>query len=511
MAKARKPASGSETPAAKASTSEGSDKAASSDAKAQETTSAKPGKETPPAASTDAPKTADAKAESASAKAAEAKTDKSISSAPVTSDLPAGPSAPKPSAASRAGAAGAAKETGASTPEKPSEPEKPSSSATSKSPAATQSAAKPADAKSPADSKSADAAGAKSAQADAPKSSVTPTSSSSPKPDATPAYTKSAASDTAAASAEPQPRRSVFWPLVLGGVIAGTLGFVASEMNVLNTRVDTDALRQDLAQQRSDIEALRTAEAPASPGAPDLSGIEEAIAGISQTVGAIESRLAELENRPVATAEPTTPQPDYRDELAALQASVEEQQSEIERLLDSAMSVEEATQNAVRQAAVQRALTGITAALNSGSGYDAEIGDLENNGVSDVPAGLTAPAAEGVPTLLELQTDYPDAAREALAAARASGADGEGTGVAGFLRRQLSARSVAPREGSAPDAILSRAEAAVREGRLADALADLDGLPPQSKTAMDSWLRRAQARVDAETAVQDLSQRLTAN
>ena len=83
--------------------------------------------------------------------------------------------------------------------------------------------------------------------------------------------------------------------------------------------------------------------------------------------------------------------------------------------------------------------------------------------------------------------------------------------MGGFLRRQLGARSVIPREGSDPDAVLSRAEAAVRDGRVADALREIDALPQGAKDAMQSWSADAKVRADAEAAVQDLSQRLTAN
>ena len=79
------------------------------------------------------------------------------------------------------------------------------------------------------------------------------------------------------------------------------------------------------------------------------------------------------------------------------------------------------------------------------------------------------------------------------------------------MRRQLGARSVQPREGSDPDAVLSRAEAAVRDGDLSEALNELDNLPEDVQSAMADWLADARARVAAEAAINDLSQRLTAN
>ena len=84
-------------------------------------------------------------------------------------------------------------------------------------------------------------------------------------------------------------------------------------------------------------------------------------------------------------------------------------------------------------------------------------------------------------------------------------------GIGGFFKQQLGARSVAPRDGDDPDAILSRAEAAMRDGRLADALAEVKALPPEAQEPLSEWLSDAQARHDAQDAVQTLTQRLTAN
>ena len=74
-----------------------------------------------------------------------------------------------------------------------------------------------------------------------------------------------------------------------------------------------------------------------------------------------------------------------------------------------------------------------------------------------------------------------------------------------FLRRQTNARSLAPREGNDPDAILSRAEAALSSGDLPAALTELDALPENARAAMDGWIADASARADALAAAADLN------
>ena len=51
----------------------------------------------------------------------------------------------------------------------------------------------------------------------------------------------------------------------------------------------------------------------------------------------------------------------------------------------------------------------------------------------------------------------------------------------------------------------------MRDGRLTDALAEIDTLPAPAQDAMAEWLADARGRQAAETAANELSQRLTAN
>ncbi len=309
---------------------------------------------------------------------------------------------------------------------------------------------------------------------------------------------------------EPEKQGSIFWPLIFGGVIAGGIGFLVSQLNAPGAAVDTTGLKTALSAQQERIATLESAEAP-DVEIPGLEGIQNGIASLSEMVTTLEERLAKLESRPLPSAGDNGPSPEYAEGLAALQSSVEVQKNEIEKLLRNAQSVEEATANAARQAVVQGALTKITVALNSGEGFSEAVAQLSANGVDDVPAVLTENAADGVATLLSLQTGFAGAARAALSSARAAGTDQSEGGVGAFIKRQLGARSVAPREGSDTDAVLSRAEAAVRDGRVTDALAEIDVLPAPAQDAMADWLASARSRAAAATALQDLSQRLTAN
>ncbi|MBD3665192.1 COG4223 family protein [Sulfitobacter aestuariivivens] len=313
------------------------------------------------------------------------------------------------------------------------------------------------------------------------------------------------------------------WPLVIGGVIAAVLGFLAAELDTFGTKPQTEDLRRALAAQQEQIAAqdawIKSREESLVALEKNVLELDmsvvEALSTTAETLTTqledIDARLTAVEKQPISGGGSEAAVAAYERELAKLQASVEEQRAEIEGLLDNALSVEEATADAARMATLQGALTDITTAINAGQPFSDAVATLTENGMDDVPDALTAVADSGVATLNSLQARFPDDARISLTAARASGEDGEEAGVGSFLRRQLGARSVAPRDGDDPDAVLSRAEAAVRDGQLAQALEELEALTPAAKDAMQNWLADAQTRHAAVTATKDLSQSLTAN
>jgi hypothetical protein len=404
-------------------------------------------------------------------------------------------------------------------------------------------------------------------EADAVKNSAAKTESvkkdAAPKAEPVAEKSKSVVTQQAAPAPQPAPEPAKkgggFLPLVLGGLIAGGIGYAVSEFNLLNTRGQSDALATEVAALTENVgglteevgaqqERLVTLEAvePIEPVEPDLSGVTAQIEGVSAEIASvseqiteIDARLTAVESQPLDGGGTVGDLADYERSLQALQASIEEQkatieeqkaavlaaaeeqkaavaetaaaqQAQIQGLLDDAVSVKAAAAEAERKASVQSALTEITTALDSGEPFGDAVAVLSEAGIEDVPAALADSAEEGVVTLSNLQTRFSDDARAALGAARSSGEVEPEAGLGGFLKRQLSARSVAPKEGSDPDAVLSRVEAAVRDGQLDAALGEIDVLPAAAQTAMQSWLDDARARQAAKDAVQDLSNSLTA-
>ncbi|WP_050530828.1 COG4223 family protein [Pseudaestuariivita atlantica] len=348
-------------------------------------------------------------------------------------------------------------------------------------------------------------------------------------------------------------KRGGFVPLVLGGIVAAGLGYAASYYDLFQQSGDVqgqlDAQSQalsDLSDRVSDTQSIATgaAEAVAAIDLTPLSDASEAaaaqIAGeasaraaltdqlaaatetfatLGQRLDDIESRLTTLEKKPIADNVSREAIAAYEKELADLQAAmaaergaIEEllaqQKAEVARIAEEASQMEERALAEAKAAAASEALARVQLALDSGTPFDDALTDLSEAGGVDVPSALSAVAEDGVATLAALQADYPDAARAALRAARSAGESGDGEGFLNYLQAQVGARSVTPQEGNSVDAILSRAEAAVKVDALDKALTEIEALPASSRAELAQWEDAARARLAAISAAADVAARL---
>lgn len=368
----------------------------------------------------------------------------------------------------------------------------------------------------------------------------------------------------AAPPAEPQvvretvvERKGGFVPMLLGGVVAAGLGYAAGAYPDLpfigsQSAEEDPFVTQTLAALRDQdgrIVALakRADAADDAIAAVDLGPLGTSVTGLETGLGAVKTELTEtqdqltglgtliadldrrlttLEKRPLKDAVSPETVAAYERELEALKAQVTAQQAdllaaqkeqqaamdaarkEVEAMAARARASEQSAETRAKLAASRAALADLTTRARDGQPYADPLAVLTGNGV-DVPAPLVEGAEEGLPTASALISSFPDAARDALAAARASGADGAEAGsVAGFFRSQLGARSVTPREGDDPDAVLSRAEAALRGGDLDTTLTEIESLPETARAEMSDWVAQATLRRDALAAAADLSQQL---
>ncbi|MEL7183914.1 MAG: hypothetical protein AAFY65_05565 [Pseudomonadota bacterium] len=313
-----------------------------------------------------------------------------------------------------------------------------------------------------------------------------------------------------------------FVPLVLGGVIAAAIGYAIPTFLAPPPSVEgADTARLDaLEAQLAGLSA---------PEAADLSGLEATQDTLATQISDLDARIAALEAAPVSAegqasnastanigsdngaaiaalettvSGVTEDVSSLREEVAALSTQVEglAQPSGLEdrvATLEGAVDALAAEENDAAALAAEAARNQLRLALDTGQPFAEPLSVLGG----EAPDALTRMADTGVPTGSALAEAFPAIARSALTAARAV-EPVDGNPVTAFLRRQTGARSLEPQEGTSADAVLSRAEAAVRDGNLSAALAEIEALPPEGQDVLSGWVDKAQTRIAALEAAQ---------
>lgn len=317
----------------------------------------------------------------------------------------------------------------------------------------------------------------------------------------------------APAPAEPA-KSNPFMPMVLGGVVAAVIGggvvFALMPGAPAPTAPDSALVERIEALEARDVtqtDAISAEEQAA------LDGLSGEISALSEMIATLDARLTQLAEEGIAvvgaedgaavTAELTQMRAALEEQRAANEAAQAEMaevaaaaRAEIEAAEARAAELQAAADAQATQVARQSAIARIVAASETGAPFAEPLSELADLGAE--VAGLEAVAQTGIPSLPALQRSFPDAAREGLAASvKDTMGDGAGDRLGAFLRAQVGARSLEAREGDDPDAVLSRAEAALRTGDIAGVLTELQALPEGGQAAMAGWTAQAQTRIEA--------------
>ncbi len=293
---------------------------------------------------------------------------------------------------------------------------------------------------------------------------------------------------------------------IVAGRIANVEGRLVARLNELNTQFvahDTTDLEARLTSLETKVEGLRA----------ELQSLTEQLSVMTATGGEISADTAEQVAIYAAALEGLKAEVEslaaqngalskrLEDVTIVAQQEVEQAQAELSEVAAEAERQRIAT-------LVEASFDTIAASLESGLPFTSSLDQLAANDVM-VPDALRA-AESGVQTLAQLRNAFPDAAHAALRASILSGQD-EGVlgSVSTFLQAQVASRSLTPQEGDSADAILSRAEAALKNDDLVGAVAEIDTLPAismpsEARGAMGDWLAAAKIRLSATEAFETL-------
>ncbi len=168
--------------------------------------------------------------------------------------------------------------------------------------------------------------------------------------------------------------------------------------------------------------------------------------------------------------------------------------------------------NIRRDANIAAAVTRIEQALLSGAPFAPALADATSLSGESAPSALADSAASGLPTQDSLAAAFPAAAQAAYAAALEEDAgDSFAEGVFAKLQGRLGGRPSVETEGGDAGAVLSRIEARLKAGRLADALSEASGLSAAAQAAMAGWLEELTRASEGAAAFASYRNALTAN
>jgi hypothetical protein len=317
-------------------------------------------------------------------------------------------------------------------------------------------------------------------------------------------------------------RRSGMFGTLLGGVLAAGTGFgLAQYVPGGWPFAETTALIAGADAQAKDLGALRDEVGRLSAA---LSGLDAQSAGLTELasqVSGLETKIAGLEAAQVGSGKGVTLDTEktiraLQADVAALQsakgvsagsvAATQEAEAQLEAAKAEAAQITAAAEALAKASAARAALGQLRTALDTGADYSTILAELGG----EPPVALVKFATTGLPTMAQLQESFPASARLALESAlRADMGESWTERLGSFLRSQTGARSLAPREGNDPDAVLSRAEAALVSGDLTQTLLELSNLPQVGQAAMAEWQATAQIRIDAERAVAEIAAQMS--
>lgn len=321
-------------------------------------------------------------------------------------------------------------------------------------------------------------------------------------------------------------RKSGIIPFILSGILCAAVGFGAAVLTQPSNPIwpvhpEVSALKDTTTDQFnlidvriSQLESMLSAVEQRAVGdvfKSDLTVIEtrqsDQFSKFQEAIENFSNRLGALEKSTIESAIPDELVAQYQDEVKRLKDTLESQRESLQQFMsETAETANEVTQRA-KETVARGILSQIRAAIEAGTSFEEAVKQFEDEVGKTLPADLRAIAKEGVQTYQELRDSFADAARSALNAARDELDRNQGfNGIGSYLRKQFQARSVLPKTGDDADAVLSRAEQALRENDLSGALSELDTLPDAALARMQMWIDLAQQRNRAIQQLDNLSQ-----
>jgi len=346
-------------------------------------------------------------------------------------------------------------------------------------------------------------------------------SAAAPAPEAKPAAKPEPAKP---AKAPPPPPRGGM-SVLLGGVVAAAIGATATLVVLPKLPPDLrdavmpnggagSAVEKAVADQAAKLDAIEKAMAQSQVAGPEVAALQTALGELKAKVDALAAapapaptvvdNSAEVEALKTALAaltEKFEKAPAFASQQQ-LEAATAEAKAKIAAAEADTAKMRAESEAAAKRTIAQATVARVAAAFDGGTPIDTQLAEAEAAGIA-IPEALRG----DLPSIAAVKAAFPEAARKALATARKDTAGESLQGKLGsFLLAQTGARSLSAKEGTGPDAVLSRAQSAVDEGRFDAALTEIAALPAAAQADLQDWKAMVEKRSAAQAAIAEMAQ-----
>lgn len=250
-------------------------------------------------------------------------------------------------------------------------------------------------------------------------------------------------------------------------------------------------LEKNLSELEQEIATLREAAsrpAPATTAAP-------AAPAPAVDLGPLESRLAALETRPAPTEQAPVDLTPLQSRLDGLTARLD--------AVEAHPPADPKTEAAARVIAV----TALRQAASGSGPFANEVAAVAALGSDEAELAALQPLAQaGVPSKADLIAAFPAVAEQIrIAAAKVDPGASLIDRLAASAGSLVSVKPAGPMAGASATAIVSRMEAAVKAGNLAEALREGEALDAIARAPLADWAAKAAQRITIDTALAGLT------
>ena len=180
--------------------------------------------------------------------------------------------------------------------------------------------------------------------------------------------------------------------------------------------------------------------------------------------------------------------------------------SSLDTKLENNISANSTMPNENAKNLLSEALSSMQNSLATGLPFQKALAEYEMASGEEAPAIIKKFAKTGLSTQSDLLQTFPQYARNLLAIdqKKYSLNEKDGSDIIKFLQKFVKTRSTSPQIGNSNDAILSRAEYSVKNGKIKEALEELDQLPLELQGGMSDWYNKAKNLLEIDNAINQL-------